>query len=107
MDCKVLTRCGSELRKAIMESKGDTTGESLRGINYQLLTALSVNNAGKFLDIVLKLYNVYGTEKKESGKSILIPEALIEILNDKEKVQIYGHAFVAGLVGCYEAGKEN
>lgn len=107
MDCKILTRCGSELRKAIMESKGDTTGESLRGINYQLLTALSVNNVGKFMDIVLRLYGVYGTEKDENEKSLLIPKALIEILNDKEKAQIYGHAFVAGLVGCYEAGKEN
>lgn len=43
------------LRKAIMTAKKDTTGDSLRGIEYQLLNALSVKNTEKFMDIVARL----------------------------------------------------
>ena len=42
MYCISMKKSGSELRKAIMTAKKDTTGDSLRGIEYQLLNALSV-----------------------------------------------------------------
>ena len=56
MYCISMKKSGSELRKAIMTAKKDTTGDSLRGIEYQLLNALSVKNTEKFMDIVARLY---------------------------------------------------
>ena len=47
MYCISMKKSGSELRKAIMTAKKDTTGDSLRGIEYQLLNALSVKNTEK------------------------------------------------------------
>ena len=93
-------KSGSELRKAIMTAKKDTTGDSLRGIEYQLLNALSVKNTEKFMDIVARLYSSYGSEK------LLIPNGMIRMLQDKEKFSEYGYAFVLGLIGSYEGKKE-
>ena len=42
-----MKRSGSDLRKAIMASKGVSSGDCLRGIEYQLLNALSVRNVEK------------------------------------------------------------
>lgn len=83
-----------------MTAKKDTTGDSLRGIEYQLLNALSVKNTEKFMDIVARLYSSYGSEK------LLIPNGMIRMLQDKEKFSEYGYAFVLGLIGCYEGKKE-
>ena len=60
-----------------MTAKKDTTGDSLRGIEYQLLNALSVKNTEKFMDIVARLYSSYGSEK------LLIPKGMIRMLQDK------------------------
>ena len=95
-----MKKSGSELRKAIMTAKKDTTGDSLRGIEYQLINALSVKNTEKFMDIVARLYSSYGSEK------LLIPNGMIRMLQDKEKFSEYGYAFVLGLIGCYEGKKE-
>ena len=100
MYCISMKKSGSELRKAIMTAKKDTTGDSLRGIEYQLLNALSVKNTEKFMDIVARLYSSYGSEK------LLIPNGMIRMLQDKEKFSEYGYAFVLGLIGCYEGKKE-
>ena len=100
MYCISMKKSGSELRKAIMTAKKDTTGDSLRGIEYQLLNALSVKNTEKFMDIVARLYSSYGSEK------LLIPNGMIRMLQDKEKFSEYGYAFVLGLIGSYEGKKE-
>lgn len=100
MYCISMKKSGSELRKAIMTAKKDTTGDSLRGIEYQLLNALSVKNTEKFMDIVARLYSSYGSEK------LLIPNGMIRMLQDKEKFSEYGYAFVLGMIGCYEGKKE-
>ena len=100
MYCISMKKSGSELRKAIMTAKKDTPGDSLPGIEYQLLNALSVKNTEKFMDIVARLYSSYGSEK------LLIPNGMIRMLQDKEKFSEYGYAFVLGLIGCYEGKKE-
>ena len=97
-----MKRSGSDLRKAIMASKGVSSGECLRGIEYQLLNALSVRNVDKFMDVVLRLYSSYGSQKNEKGQQLLVPTGLVQMLGDQEKFTRYGYAFVMGLEGCYE-----
>ena len=97
-----MKRSGSDLRKAIMVSKGEPSGDCLRGIEYQLLNALSVRNVDKFMDVVLRLYSSYGSQKNEKGQQLLVPTGLVQMLGDQEKFTRYGYAFVMGLEGCYE-----
>ena len=97
-----MKRSGSDLRKAIMVSKGESSGDCLRGIEYQLLNALSVRNVDKFMDVVLRLYSSYGSQKNEKGQQLLVPTGLVQMLGDHEKFTRYGYAFVMGLEGCYE-----
>ena len=99
---KSMKRSGSDLRKAIMVSKGESSGDCLRGIEYQLLNALSVRNVDKFMDVVLRLYSSYGSQKNEKGQQLLVPTGLVQMLGDQEKFTRYGYAFVMGLEGCYE-----
>lgn len=100
-----MRKSGAELRQAIMYAKNDSTGESLRGIEYQLLNALSVRNTEKFMDIIARLYSAYGTKKTENGKQLLIPQGMIAMVNDPEKFVVNGYAFVMGLIGCSEGKK--
>ena len=97
-----MKRSGSDLRKAIMVSKGESSGDCLRGIEYQLLNALSVRNVDEFMDVVLRLYSSYGSQKNEKGQQLLVPTGLVQMLGDQEKFTRYGYAFVMGLEGCYE-----
>ena len=97
-----MKRSGSDLRKAIMVSKGESSGDCLRGIEYQLLNALSVRNVDKFMDVVLRLYSSYGSQKNEKGQQLLVPTGLVQMLGDQEKFTRYGYAFVMGLEECYE-----
>lgn len=97
-----MKRSGSDLRKAIMVSKGESSGDCLRGTEYQLLNALSVRNVDKFMDVVLRLYSSYGSQKNEKGQQLLVPTGLVQMLGDQEKFTRYGYAFVMGLEGCYE-----
>ena len=97
-----MKRSGSDLRKAIMVSKGESSGDSHTGIEYQLLNALSVRNVDKFMDVVLRLYSSYGSQKNEKGQQLLVPTGLVQMLGDQEKFTRYGYAFVMGLEGCYE-----
>lgn len=106
MYCGIMKQSGADLRKSIMETKGKSSRDSLRGIEYQLLNALSTRNMEKFMDIVLRLYSSYGTKRNAEGKDILIPTGFVQMLSDKEKFTRYGYAFVMGLEGCYESKKE-
>lgn len=80
-----------------MSAKGESSGECLRGMEYQLLNALSVRNVEKFMDIVLRLYSAYGSRKNENGQELLIPTGLVQMLGNSEKFTRYGYAFVMGL----------
>ena len=81
---------GYNLRKAIMEAKGVTKDDCLRGTIYQLLNALSVKDTGKFIDIVIRLY---------SSTKLLMPDGFVDMLYGKEVFQELGYAFVLGLKG--------
>ena len=106
MNCGIMKKSGADLRKVIMQAKGTSSGDCLRGTVYQLLNALYVNNVWRFLDIVLRLYNSYGSRKNENGPELLIPTGMVEVLEDKGKFRDYGYAFIIGLDGCYEGKKE-
>ena len=106
MYCGSIKKSGADLRKAIMKAKGLTSGDGLRGIEYQLLNVLAVKNVDKFMDIVLRLYSAYGGQRTEDGHELLIPSGFVQMLNDKEKFTRYGYAFVIGLEGSYEKEKE-
>ena len=106
MNCGMMKESGADLRKVIMQAKGTSSGDCLRGTVYQLLNALYVNNVWRFLDIVLRLYNSYGSRKNENGPELLIPTGMVEVLEDKGKFRDYGYAFIIGLDGCYEGKKE-
>lgn len=100
MSCNVMRMCGADLRRAILKTKGTDSADCMRGTFYQMLNALSVKNKNKYMDIVLRLYNAYGT-------SLLIPLGFIQMLEDSDKFWDYGYAFLFGLQGCYEAKKED
>ena len=70
MNCGIMKKSGADLRKVIMQAKGTSSGDCLRGTVYQLLNALYVNNVWRFLDIVLRLYNSYGSRKNENGPEL-------------------------------------
>ena len=71
-----MKKSGADLRRAIMSAKGESSGECLRGMEYQLLNALCVRNVEKFMDIVLRLYSAYGSRKNENGQELLIPTGI-------------------------------
>ena len=87
MYCGMMKKSGSDLRKAIMAAKGMTSSEGLRGIEYQLLNALSVRNVNKFMDVVLRLYSAYGSKRNENGQELLIPSGFVQMLSDKKSLQ--------------------
>lgn len=87
---------GYELRKTIMKSKGQTKDECLRGTIYQLLNALSVRNAEKFVDIVIRLY---------SSTKLLMPDGFVYMLGNQEAFLELGYAFVLGLKGSHKDAK--
>ena len=106
MNCGIMKKSGADLRKVIMQAKGTSSGDCLRGVEYQLLNALYIKNVDRFMDVVFRLYSSYGSRKNENGPELLIPTGIIEMLEDREKFTIYGYAFVAGLIGSYEGKKE-
>lgn len=92
MSQKTMRNNGYNLRKAIMEAKGVTKDDCLRGTIYQLLNALSVKDTGKFIDIVIRLY---------SSTKLLMPDGFVDMLCGQEAFQELGYAFVLGLKGSY------
>lgn len=78
---------GYDLRKSILEIKGTTSDEVLRGTIYQLINALSVKNEERFIEIVLRIY---------CSSKLLMPDGFVQMIGNKEKFQEYGYAFVLG-----------
>lgn len=89
---RMMRKNGYNLRKAIMEAKGVTKDDCLRGTIYQLLNALSVRDTGKFIDIVVRLY---------SSTKLLMPNGFVDMLDGQESFLELGYAFVLGLKGSY------
>lgn len=93
-----MRNAGYELRKAILLLKKTENDECMRGTIYQLLNALSVQNEGKFMDIVIRLY---------SSTKLLMPDGFVYMLGNKEKFSEYGYSFVLGLKGSYTDSKDS
>ena len=83
---------GYALRKNLMESRGLTSDDFLRGTIYQLLNALSVGNDKKFIEIVMRMY---------CSSRLQMPEGFIYMIGDQKCFQEDGYAFVLGLKGSY------
>jgi CRISPR-associated protein Cst1 len=94
---------GYELRKNLLDAKGTTDDECLRGMIYQLLNALSVKNIEHFMDIIMRVY---------CSTKLQVPDGFIRMLDnnkDNKVFQEYGYAFVLGLQGSHyvEGGADN
>ena len=86
---------GYELRKALLLAKGATDDSCIRGTVYQLLNALSVGNANKFMEIVLRVY---------CSTKLQVPNEFVECLGDQSRFKEYGYAFLLGLQGSHSDG---
>lgn len=76
---------GIQLRNAYKEQNN-----KLPGISYRLLNALKLKNETNFMNTLINAY-MY--------KKIQIPLDFIETLQDKDKLQTIGYAFLLGLQG--------
>lgn len=85
------------MRKAILSAKGVTSDECMRGTIYRLTNALSVGNTEKFMDAIIRLY---------ASSRLEVPNGFVAMLQDREKFNQYGYAFLLGLEGSHYAGKE-
>lgn len=77
-------KAGKNLRK---EYEGKN---KLPGITYRLVNALKTKNTPKFLDTLLNAYMYIGKP---------IPQDFANVLNDEERFQTIGYAFLIGLNG--------
>ena len=101
MDCGIMTMYGENLRRVILAAKGTESVECLRGTIYQMMNALTVKNKNKYMEIVMRLYNAYGARNGKNGTDLLLPNGLVQMLQDSDKFTEYGYAFLMGLYGCY------
>ncbi len=99
---------GFALRAALLAEKGAKDDECLRGTLYQLMNALSTKNAGRFLDIVMRLYSTckVSSNAEQAGR-LMIPSYFVRIINSQDAFEEYGYAFVLGLKGCNMNKKNN
>ncbi len=94
---RIMRDSGYALRTAILEAKGVSTDDCMRGTVYQLLNALAVKNEEKFMDIIVRLY---------SSSKLLIPDGFVYMLGNKERFQEYGYAFILGLKGSHAESRK-
>jgi CRISPR-associated protein Cst1 len=83
-EIKNFRKYGSDLRKAY------DGNQKLSGISYRLLNALKTKNVEKFMETLI---NSYMYHRKP------IPPEFISALNDDERFQTIGYAFLIGLLG--------
>ncbi len=88
---------GYELRKALLLAKGATDDSCIRGTVYQLLNALSVGNANKFMEIVLRVY---------CSTKLQVPNEFVECLGDQSRFKDGYAFFLLGLQGSHYEKKE-
>ena len=79
-----------ELTKNLSE---EMKSDALRGVTYQLLNALAVNDRQKFLNIAVRMY---------CSVQLPTPSGFVDMLKDSEQFQAGGYAFVLGLRGSYD-----
>ncbi|MEL5864570.1 type I-B CRISPR-associated protein Cas8b1/Cst1 [Clostridium cochlearium] len=78
---------GAELRKGYENRKALN---KLGGVSYRLLNSLKTKNVSRFMDTIINSYMYLNME---------IPTSFINVLNDKNKFQTIGYAFLVGLQG--------
>ena len=79
---------GARIYKKVMASGQDEN--YIIGITYKLLNALRRENINDYLDIIIRLCNSLKCE---------VPTCFINNMNDKEKFESVGYAFLVGLRG--------
>ena len=84
---------GNKLRQELTKNYiEEMKSDVLRGVTYQLLNALALNNSQKFFDIAVRMY---------SSTQLPTPSGFVDMLKDPEQFQAGGYAFVLGLRGSY------
>jgi CRISPR-associated protein Cst1 len=94
---KAMAYHGAELRNALSSKKEDADNK-VRGIVYQLLNALQVKDARRFMDISLRIYTGLGKE---------IPRLFLQMFENDDVFRNLGYAFVLGLKGEEKASDKN
>lgn len=97
MELNYVKKSGYELRKELLASKGTTDDACIRGTVYKLLNALSVCDAARFMDVIMRVY---------CSTKLCVPNAFIRLLEDKDSFQEYGYAFLIGLQGGFYEKEE-
>ncbi|RYL93717.1 type I-B CRISPR-associated protein Cas8b1/Cst1 [Sporolactobacillus sp. THM19-2] len=67
----------------------------MQGITYRLLNALKSKNIGRFMDTFFNAY-LYAKNSSRLETNLIIPTELSETLNDEDKLQTLGYAFILG-----------
>lgn len=97
MELNYIKKDGYKLRKELLAAKGTTDDACIRGIVYKLVNALAVCDVARFMDIIMRVY---------CSTKLCVPNAFINLLDDKDSFQQYGYAFLIGLQGGYYEKKE-
>lgn len=92
-----VTKDGNLLRKDLSQHGKIDVDEAYRGMFYQLINALRVDNRSKFIDIIIRMYTVL---------NLKIPQSIASIINDEENGNDIAYAFLLGLKGAYNDSKE-
>ena len=93
MRIEMLADEGNKLRQELTKNYSEgMKSDVLRGVTYQLLNALALNNCQKFFDIAIRMYG---------STQLPTPSGFVDMLRDPEQFQAGGYAFVLGLRGSY------
>lgn len=84
---------GMKLRKRYEENE---RASKLLGISYRLQNALKVKDVPRFMDTLLSAYNSINSY---NSKKELMPVDFVQALQDTDKFQTIGYAFLIGLQG--------
>ena len=60
-----------------------------------------VKNKNKYMEIVMKIVQCLWSSEREEWYGSLLPNGLVQMLQDSDKFTEYGYAFLMGLYGCY------
>jgi CRISPR-associated protein Cst1 len=83
----VMKHLGLTLKKGYKEKDEEN---KIQGIAYRLLNFLKTKNTNGFLDVVINCHMHIGKE---------VPTLFVECIDDVERFQAYGYAFLLGLTG--------
>ena len=82
-----MKQLGLKLKKGY---RGKDAENKIQGIAYRLLNFLKTKNTNGFLDVVINCHMHIGAE---------VPTLFVECIDDEERFQAYGYAFLLGFTG--------